>query len=133
MCDHTHQYNNMGEQRISTVPTRIESLPHTSFLENHSSCIIEKSGEAIENVHKTDRQNTATIDLSPTETSSSDAIVISTRSRTQQFKWYPYLLPTTYSGSHPTSQEGNSFDRVPVSTKHMRRSLLPFLGDSSVG
>ena len=86
MHDCSHQYNNMGEQGISIVPASIKSLPHTSFLDNHSSYIIVKPGEAMENVHETDGQNTTIIDLSPMEASSSDSIFISTRSRTQQFK-----------------------------------------------
>ena len=67
MYDCTHQYNNTGEQRISTVPACIKSLPHMSFVDNHSSCIIGKYGEAMEAVQQTDGQNTTTIDLSPTE------------------------------------------------------------------
>ena len=72
----------MREQRISTVPASIKSLPHTSFLDNHSSCIIGKYGEGMEAVHQTDGQNTITIELFSTEASSSDSTVISTRSRT---------------------------------------------------
>ena len=60
MHDHTHQNNNMGEQRISIVPASIESLTHMSFLDNHRSCIIGKPGGAMENVHMTDGQNTTT-------------------------------------------------------------------------
>ena len=51
MHDHTHQYNNMGEQGISIVPASIKSLPHMSSLDHHSSCIIGKSREGMENVH----------------------------------------------------------------------------------
>ena len=106
MHECTHQYHNTGEQRISIVPASIKSLPHTSSLNNHSSCVIGKYGEAMETIHQTDGQNMTTIDFSPTEASSSNSIVISTRGRTQQFKKYPHFLPTTYFGSHSSSQEG---------------------------
>ena len=86
MHDHTHQYNNMGEQRISIVPATIECLPHMSFLDNHSSCNIGKYEEAMETVHQTDEQNMTTITLSPLEASSSNVIVISTGGRTEWFK-----------------------------------------------
>ena len=58
----------------------------TSFLDNHSSYIIGKYGEAMEAVHQTDGQNTTTIKLFPTEAFSSNSPVLNTRSRTQQFK-----------------------------------------------
>ena len=102
---HHHQYDNMEEQRISTVPACSKSLPHTSFLDDHSSCIVGKYGEAMEVVHQIDGQNMSTINLSPTEAFSSDSTVISTWSRTQQSIQHSHLLPTTYSGSHSTSQE----------------------------
>ena len=82
MCDQTHQYNNMTEQRITIVPASIKSLPNSPFLDKHSSCIIGKYGEAMETVHQTDGQNATSIDLSPTGASSSDSTVINTRSRT---------------------------------------------------
>ena len=86
MHDHTHQYNDMGEQRISTVPASIKSLHHMSFLDHQSSCIIGKSREAMKNVHMADGQNTTTIELFPTETFSSNSFVLHTESRPQQFK-----------------------------------------------
>ena len=49
--DHTHQYNNTGESGVSITPTSIQSLPHMSFLDHHTSCIIGKSREATENAH----------------------------------------------------------------------------------
>ena len=54
MYDHTHQYNNTGAQRISTVPASIKSLPHMSFLDNHSACLIGKYGETMKTVHQAD-------------------------------------------------------------------------------
>ena len=86
MHDCTHQYNNMREQRISTVPACVKSVSHMSFLDDHSSSIIGKYGEAVEAVHQTDGQNMAAINLSPTEAFSSNSTVFSTRSRTQQCK-----------------------------------------------
>ena len=66
MHDQPHQYNNMGEQRISTIPASIKILPHTSLLDNHSSCIIEKYGDAMEVVHQRDGQDTTVTELFPT-------------------------------------------------------------------
>ena len=75
MHDHTHQYH-MGEQRISTVPACIKSIPHSLLLVDHSLCIIGKHGEAMEAVHQTDDQNMSPINLSPTEAFSSDSAII---------------------------------------------------------
>ena len=83
MHDCTHQYN-MGEQRVSTVPACIKSLPHLSPLDDHSPCIIEKYGEAMEAVHQTYSQNTSASHLSPMEAFNTNSTVISNRSRTQQ-------------------------------------------------
>ena len=58
----------------------------------------------MEAVHQTDGQNMTTINLSVMEASSSDSTIISTR--TQQFKYHPHLLSTTYSGSYSTFEEG---------------------------
>ena len=96
----------MEEQRISIVPASIKSLPHTSFLDNHSLCILGKYGEAMETVHQTDEQSMTTIDLSPTEASSSDSIVIITRSRTQQLNSIHTSYHPVIFDSHSTSQEG---------------------------
>ena len=129
MSDCTHKYN-MGEQRISAAPVCIKSLLHISFLDNHSSCIIGKYGEAMETVHQTDGQNTTTINLSPTEASSSDSTVISTRSRINSLNSiHTYYQPLIQAATQLLKKEP-SFDGVAASNKHMRRSLLPFLGDA---
>ena len=86
MHDHTCQYINMGEQRISIVPASIKSLPHMSFLDHHSSCIIGNSRVALENVHKVGGQNMTTIELSSMEAFLSNSSVLNTRSTAQQFK-----------------------------------------------
>ena len=122
-----HHYNVMGEQRISIVPASIKSLPHTSFLDNHSSCIIEKSGETIETVNKTDEQNMKTIELFPTETSSSIPPILNTRSSLNGI--HTSYKPLILAASQLLKKEP-SFNRVPVSNKHLRRSPLPLLGDA---
>ena len=86
MHNHTHQCNNTGEQRISTVPASIKSLPHMSFLDNHSSCIVGKYGEAMEAVHQTYGQNMTAIELFPMEAFSLNSPVLNIGDRTQQFK-----------------------------------------------
>ena len=60
MHDCTHQYHT-GKQRISTVPACIESIPHLSLLDDHSSYIIRKYGEAMEIVDQTDDKNMSTL------------------------------------------------------------------------
>ena len=77
MHDQTCQYH-MGEQRISTVPACIENICHASLLDDHSSLIIGKHGEAVEAVHQTDDQNMSTINISPMEAFSSDSTIINT-------------------------------------------------------
>ena len=76
----------MGEQRISTVPDSIKSLPHMPFLDHHSSCIIVKSRETMENVHKADGQTMTAIVISTMQAFSSNSPVLNTRGRAQQFK-----------------------------------------------
>ena len=129
MHDHTH-WCHTGEQRISTVPACIKSIPHLSLLDDHSSCITGKYGEAMEAVHQTDDQNTSTINLSPTEAFSSDSAIISTWSRTQHLN----IIHTSYQpliqAATQLLKKEPSFDGIPVSSKHMGRSLLPFLGDA---
>ena len=68
------------------VPASIKSLPHLLFLDHYSLRIVEKSREAMENVHQTDGQNTTTIELFPTEAFNSNSSVFNTRSRDPQFK-----------------------------------------------
>ena len=50
MHDCTHQYN-MEKQRISIVPACDKSIPHTLFLDDHSTCITRIYGEMVEAVH----------------------------------------------------------------------------------
>ena len=62
MHDCTHQLN-MGEQGINTVPACIKSIPHSSLLDDYSSCIIGTHGETMEAVHQRDDQNTSAINV----------------------------------------------------------------------
>ena len=55
-------------------------------MDHHSSCIIGQSIEAMENVHKADRQNMTTVELFPMEAFSSNSFVLNTGSRAQQLK-----------------------------------------------
>ena len=127
MHDHTHQHNT-GEQRISTVPACIKSIPNPSLLDDHSSCIIWKYGEAMEAVHQTDDQNTSTINLwkplAPTQLLSAFEAEFNNLNSIQT-SYQPLIQAATQC-----LKKEPSFDRVPVSSKCMRRSLLPFLGDT---
>ena len=107
MHDHTHQYN-MGEQRISTVPTSNKSIPHSSLLNDHSSCSTGKYGKAMEAVHQIDNLNMSTINLSPMEAFSSDSAIISSWSRTQHL----FRQPLNFSRKNLHSMEFQSWANI---------------------
>ena len=114
---------------MSTIPTSIESLPHTSFLDHHSSCIFGKFREAMENVHLTDGtqqvfNSLPQKPLAPTHLFSTvETELISLNSIHTPYK--PFILAATQ-----LLKKEPSFNGVLVSNKHMRRSLLPLLGDT---
>ena len=77
MHDYTHQYY-MGKQRISIVPACIKCIAQTPLMDDHSTCIIRKYGEAMEVVHQTNDKNMSTITLSPMETCSYNLTIVRT-------------------------------------------------------
>ena len=130
MHDHTHHYH-MQKQRISIVSASIKSIPYLSLLADHSSYITRKYGEAMEVVHQTDVTNMSTINLSSTEAFSSNSAII------KHLKQNSNNLNSIHTSYQPLIQAATqllkkepSFDRIPVTSKHMRRGLLPFLGDA---
>ena len=129
MLDHTYQYC-MGKQRISIVPACIKSIPHMPFLDDHSTCITRKYGETMEVVYQTDDTHASTIIVSSTEALSSSPTIVRTWRRTQHSKQHLHLLSATDTGSNSILKKEPSFNRIPVSSKCMKRSLLPFLGDA---
>ena len=124
MHDCTHQYH-MRKQRINTVPTCTKSIPHSSLLDDHSSCIIRKYGEAIEVVHQKDDKNTSTINLSstaPTQLLSALEAELSNLNSIH-ISYQPLIQAATQ-----LLKKEPSFHGIPVSSKCMRRRLLSFLG-----
>ena len=130
MHDPIHQYNIMGELRISIAPASIRSLPHTSFLDHHSSCIIGKPREAMEmftrQMDKTQQILNSFLQkpLAPTHLFSTLETVLNSLNSIQT-SYKPLILAAIQ-----LLKKEPSFNRVLVSSKCMRRSLLPFFGDT---
>ena len=71
--------NTTWENRESILSRPVlKSTPHSSLLDDHSTCITRKYGEAMEVVHQTDDKNTSTINLSSMEAFSANSAIIST-------------------------------------------------------
>ena len=126
MHGHTCQYY-MGKQGISVVPTYTKSIPQSSLLDDHSTCFIRKYGEAMETVHQTNSKNMSTIALSTIETVPTQLL----SGPEAEFNILNNIL-TSYQPLIEAAtwllKKEPSFDGIPVSSKHMRRSLL-CLGD----
>ena len=85
----------------------------------------------MEAVHQTNDKNMSTITLSTMETYSTNPTNVRTWSRTQQSWQYLHLLPTAFiQAATQLLNKEPSFNGIPVSSKCMKRSLLPFLGDA---
>ena len=130
MYDHTHQYNNMGEQGISTVPASIKSLP------THHSWLIT-AHVSLGNMEKQWNLFTRQMDriqqllnsflwkpLAPTHLFSPlEAELNSLNSIYNSYQ--PLILAATQ-----LLKKEPSFNSARVTNKCMRRSLLPFLWDA---
>ena len=130
MHDHTHQYNNMGEQRISTVPASIKSLPthHSWIITMHVSLgNMEKQWKLFTRLMDRTWQllnSFLQMPLAPTHLFSTLKAELNSLHSIHN-TYQPLTLAAT-----ELLKKKPSFDRVPVTSKHMRRSLLPFLGDA---
>ena len=130
MHDHPHQYNNTGEHRISTVPASIKAYPthHSWMITAHVSLeIMEKQWKLFTRQMVRTWQLLASLlwkPLAPTQLLSAlEAELNSLNSIHTSYQ--PLILATTQ-----LLKKEPSFNGVPVTNKHMRRSLLPFLGDA---
>ena len=102
------------------------------LLDDHSSCITRKYGETMEVVHQIDKKNMSTTIISSLEVLSSNP------NYCQDLRQNPTISTCMYTsyqpllqGGHSTSQERTFIQMaIPVSSKCMRRGLLPFLGDT---
>ena len=129
MYDCPNQYH-LGEQRISTLPACIKSIPHASLLDDHIAHV------SLGNMQKQWKLFTRQM--------------IRTHQLLTSLPWKPSALTHLLSALEAELNNLNSihtsyqppiqvaiqllkkkpsFDRVSVSSEHMRRSLLPFLGD----
>ena len=78
----------------------------------------------MEAVHQTDDKDLSNITISTTETWSTNTTTVGTQSRNLKSK--QCLQATLMLQKEP------SFNGIPVSSKFMKRSLLPFLGDAVI-
>ena len=117
ICQH-----NMGQQRISIVPACAEGISHTSLLNDHSTCITREYGETVEAVHQTNDKDLSTVTLSNMEMGLEAEL---NNLNSIYTSYQPLILAATQ-----LLQKEPSFDGIPVSSKHMKRSLQPFLGDA---
>ena len=120
----------MGEQGISTVPACIKSISHPSLLDDHSSCIFGKYGEAMEAVHQTDFRTHHLLTFLLQNPSAPTQLLSALEAELSNLN----NIHTSYQPLIQTAtqlfKKEPSFDGVLVSSKCMRRSLLPFLGDA---
>ena len=129
MHDHTCQHN-MGQQRISIVPACAKSISHTPLLDDHSTCITREYRETMEAVHQTNDKDLSTITLCNMETCSFNTPVDRTCSRTNTLNSIYTSYQPLIQAATQLLQKEPSFDGIPVSSEHMKRSLIPFLGDA---
>ena len=129
MHDCTHKHN-MGKQRISIVPACAKCIPHMSLLDDHSTCItrnMEKQWKLFTiqmiRIHQ----------LLPSLLQKPAALMQLLSGLEAELS----NLNSIYTSHQPLIQAATqllqkepSFDGIPVSSKCMKRSLLPFLGDA---
>ena len=120
----------MGQQRISTVLACTEGISHTSLLDDHSTCITREFGETMEAVHQTNDKDASTITFSNMEACNSNTPLTGLEAELNNLNsiytsYQPLMQATTQ-----LLQKEPSFNGIPVSSKHMKRSPLPFLGDA---
>ena len=122
--------HNMGQQRISIVPAYTKSISHTSPLDDHSTCITREYGEKMEVVHQTNDKDPSTFTLFTKETVAPTQLLTGLDEEFSNLNSiYTSYQPLIQAATQLLQREP-SFDGIPISTKHMKRSLLPFLGDS---
>ena len=132
MHDHTHQYNNMGELRVSIIPTSIETYPscHSWIITAHVSLgNLEKQWRMFfRQMNRTQLLNSLLQKpLAPTHLFSTPEAELNSL----------YSIHTSYKpliqAATQFLKKEPSFNGVLVSNKHVRRSLLPFRGTHSAG
>ena len=129
MHDCTYQHN-MGQQRISIVPACAEGISHMSLLDDHSKCITREYGKQWKLFT---RQMIRTHQFLPSLLWKPAAPTQLLSGLDEEFS----NLNSIYTSYQPLIQAVTqllqrepSFDGMPVSSKCMKRSLLPFLGDA---
>ena len=129
MHDHNCQYY-MGKQGINTVPTCIKSISHMPLLDDHSTCIIRKY-EKQWNLFT--RQMIKAYQLLPSllqKPAALTQILSGLEAECNNLNSiYTSYQPLIQAATHILKKEP-SFDGIPVSSKHMKRSVLPFSGDT---
>ena len=127
MHDHTCQYY-MGKQRISIVPACIKSIPHMPLLDDHSTCITRKYVKALEAVDQTNDKNMSTITLSTTKPAAPTQLLSGLEAELNDLNSIYTSYQSLIQAATQLLNREPSFNRIPVSGKCMKRSLLPFLG-----
>ena len=129
MHDCTCQYHT-GVQRISTAQACIKSIPHSSLLDDHSTCIIGKYGKQwklfTRQMIRIHQPLTSLLWKPSALTQLLSALEVELNNLNSIHTSYQPLIQ---AATQLLKQEP-SFDGIPVSSKCMRRSLLPFLGDA---
>ena len=87
----------------------------------------------MENVCKAEGKVTATTELATMETTSCQLPTNSITGRIGKHGQHLYIVQTTYPHSNSLLKREPSFKGISPLNKCTKRSILPFLGDASVG
>ena len=104
----TCQFNtSTGELRICTISPSIESLPHTSFMDHHSSCFIGRFRETKEDVYAPEGKITPLTRFPTTDTPGSTIFTLSITSRISKLGQHLYILQTFHMHSDSNCYKEN--------------------------
>ena len=121
---------NQREQRISTIPTSLESIPNTSFLAHHSTHLIMKSSRHWKSfTRQMDRTHQKIQSLSHWPSALTQLLSALQAEHTNVNDIYTLYKPVIIPAINPLAADP-AFDGNSNYTRYVRRSLLPFLGDA---
>ena len=122
----------MGELGVCIIPTSIESLPQSPFLNHHSLCIFRKSGEAMRMrmfIKQRERTQQLLNSIQQKPLAPTHMISILQAELTNLHSVHTSYRPLILAATQLLKNE-LSFNGVSAFNRHAMRSVLPFLGDA---
>ena len=119
-----------GESRVNTISSSTEGLPSLPFMYHHCPHFIRRFGKIMEDVYTTEGKITTTTKFHTTETTSSKLSNLSIAGMNYQNGQYLYILQTSHTHSDPITEERTFLNGMSPLSKHVKNSLLLFLGDA---